>query len=81
MISELIAFILEDGSFREDSEAMDKASWNEELAMIVFGKFYCHMLTISRRAFRDVYCNIKHSTFYATYQRALSIRRTPRNTP
>ena len=53
---------------------MSKALWDEELAMIVFCQFYCHMLAISRGAFADVNCYIKHSTFYATYQLALGIR-------
>ena len=54
---------------------MGKAFWNEELAMIVFGKFYCYMLAISRGGFANIYCNIEHSTFYAAYQLALGIGR------
>ena len=53
---------------------MGKALWNEELTMIVFCQFYGYMLTISWRAFANIYCYIKHSTFYAAYQLALSIR-------
>ena len=45
---EVVALILEDGSLGEDSEAMGKALWNEELDMIVFCQLYCNMLTISR---------------------------------
>ena len=45
---EVITLVLEDGSLGEDSEAMGKALWNEELDMIVFCQLYCNMLTISR---------------------------------
>ena len=34
---EVITLVLEDGSFRENSEAMGKALRDEELDMIVFG--------------------------------------------
>ena len=54
---------------------MSKALWDEELDMIVFCQLHCHMLTISRRSFTNIYCYIKYSTFYATYQLTLSIRR------
>ena len=43
---EVITFVLEDCSFRENSEAMGKALWNKELDMIVFCQFNSHMLTI-----------------------------------
>ena len=55
---------------------MGKALRNEELAMIVFCHFYGYMLAISRRAFSNIHCYIEHSTFYATYQLALCVRRT-----
>ena len=45
---EVITLVLEDCCFRKDGEAMSKALWNEELAMIVFCQLYCHMLAISR---------------------------------
>ena len=70
---EVITLVLEDGSFRKNSESMGKALWNEELDMIVFCQFYCHMLAISRGAFANIYCYIEYSTFYAAYQFALSI--------
>ena len=53
---------------------MDKALWDEELAMIVFCQFYSHMLAISRGAFTNIYCYIEDSTLYAAYQLALGIR-------
>ena len=52
---------------------MGKALWNEELAMIIFCQFYCHMLAISRGAFTNIYCYIEDSAIYAAYQLALSI--------
>ena len=55
---------------------MGKALWNEELDMIVFCQFYCHMLAISRGAFANIHGYIEHSTFYAAYQLALCVRWT-----
>ena len=72
---EVITLVLEDGGLGEDGEAMGKALWDEELNMIVFCQFYSYMLAISRVAFADIYCYIEHSTFYATYQLTLGIRR------
>ena len=54
---------------------MCESLWNEELAMIVFCELYSHMLAISRGALANIYCYIEDSTFYATYQLTLSIRR------
>ena len=52
---------------------MGKALWDEELAMIIFCQFYSHMLAIRWRSLTNIYCYIKHSTFYAAYQLALGI--------
>ena len=52
---------------------MGKALWNEELAMVVFCQFYCHMLAIGWRSLTDIYSYIKDSAFYAAYQLALGI--------
>ena len=43
---EVITLVLEDGGLGEDGEAVGKALWDEELAMIVFCQFYRHMLAI-----------------------------------
>ena len=75
-VIEVITLVLEDCCLRKDCEAMGKALRNEELAMIVFCQFYGYMLAISRRAFSNIHCYIEHSTFYATYQLALCVRRT-----
>ena len=40
LLVEVITLVLEDGCFRENCEAMGKALWDEELAMIVFCQFY-----------------------------------------
>ena len=48
---EVITLVLED--FRENSETMSKALWNEELTMIIFCQFYSHMLAVSRGAFTN----------------------------
>jgi len=55
---EVITLVLEDGSLGEDGEAMSKALWYEELAMIVFCQFYCHVLAISRGALANIYSYI-----------------------
>ena len=43
---ELITLVLEHRCLREDGEAMGKALWDEELAMIVFCQLYSHVLAI-----------------------------------
>ena len=43
--------------------------------MIIFCQLYSYMLAISRGAFANIYRYIEHSTFYATYQLTLGIRR------
>ena len=75
-VIEVIALVLEDCGLAEDSKAMGKASWDEELEMIVFCQLYCHMLSISRGAFTNIYGYIKDSAFYAADQLALSVRWT-----
>ena len=55
---EVITLVLEDGSLGEDGEAMGKALWYEELDMIVFCQFYCHVLAISRGALANIYSYI-----------------------
>ena len=52
---------------------MGKALWNEELDMIVFCQFYCHMLAISRGAFANIHGYIEDSTLYTAYQLALGV--------
>ena len=44
--------------------------------MIILRQFHCHMLSISRGAFANIYCYIEDSTLYAAYQLALGIRWT-----
>ena len=51
---ELVALVLEYGGLGENGEAMSKASWHEELTMIVFCQFYCYMLATCRRTLADV---------------------------
>ena len=52
---------------------MGKALWNEELYMVIFCQFYCHMFAVSRGAFPNINCYIEDSTLYAAYQFALGI--------
>ena len=70
---EFITFVLEDGCLGENGEAMSKASWHEELTMIVFCQFHCHMLTECRRTLADVNGYVKHSALHAAHEFALGI--------
>ena len=54
---------------------MGKALWNEELDMIVFCQFYCHVLAVSRGALANIHSYIEYSTLYAAYQLTLGIWR------
>ncbi len=72
----VVAFVLEDGDVAEDGEAVGKASWNEELAMVVFGQFYRYMLAVCRGAFADVDGYVKDCAFDASYELGLGEGRT-----
>ena len=72
-VIELVALVLEDGGFRENGEAMGKATRNEELTMIVFCQFYCYMLAECRGAFADVNGYIKYCTLDTAHEFALCI--------
>ena len=65
---ELIALILEHGSFAEYGKAMGKTTWNKELAMIILGQFHSHMLAIGRRTLANIHSHIKHGTLHAAHQ-------------
>ncbi len=69
----VIAFVLEYGDVTEDGEAVGKASRNEELAMVVFGQFYCYVLAVGRRAFADVDGYVEDCAFDATDELGLGI--------
>ena len=69
---ELITLILENSSLAQNCEAMGKASWNKELAMIVLSKFNCYMLAIGGRSFANINGDIKNCPLYDSYQFALS---------
>ena len=60
---ELIALILEHGSFAENGKTMGKTTWNKELAMIILGQFHSHMLAIGRRTLANIHSHIEHGTF------------------
>ncbi len=51
----VVAFVLEDGGVTEDGKAVGETSWDEELAVIVFGQFYCYVLAVCRGAFTGVH--------------------------
>ena len=62
----IVALILKDGDIAEDSEAVGKTSWDEELTVVVFGEFYRHMLSICGRSLPDVDGDVKYGTFDTT---------------
>src|SRR5699024_10421779 len=65
---EIIALVLEYGCFAQYGKTMRKASWYEELAVIIFGQFHSYMLSIGRTAFTNIHCHIQYTSFHATYQ-------------
>ena len=68
---EVVAFVLEHCGFTQDGKAVGKTSGDEELTVVIFSKFYCHMLAVGGRAFANIYGYIKDSTFDASHQFAL----------
>ena len=64
---EIVALVLEDGSLAQ----YGKASWNEELTMVILREFYSHMLAIGRQTFTDVNCYIEDGSLDASNQFAL----------
>ena len=53
-VIDFITLVLEDGGLGDDGETVSKTTRNEELTMIVFCQFHCHMLPKCRGAFADV---------------------------
>ena len=73
---ELIALILEHGSFAEYGKTMGKTTWNKELAMIILRQFHRHMLTVCWRTLTDIHGYIQYSPFHTSHQLALCKRRS-----
>ena len=71
----IIAFILEHSFFREHGESVCKAFRHEELAVVVFCKFDCYVLSVGRRAFADVDRHVKDTAFDDAYEFCLGVRR------
>ena len=70
-VVEIVTFILEDGCPAQHGKSVGKALRNEELAVVVFGQFHGHVLSVSRASFADVYRYIQYATFHAAFQFAL----------
>lgn len=51
-------FVLEDYLISENYKTMCKASWDEELTMVIFGEFNSYVLAKSWRAFPDINNNV-----------------------
>lgn len=71
---EIVALVLEDDFIAQYAESVGKASWNEELAVIVFGQFHSYMLSESGRTLSDVHRHVEYRTLDDSYQLALSKR-------
>ena len=72
---ELITLILEDGCFAQYSKTVSKSTRHKKLTVIVFSKFNCDVLTISRASLSNINGDIQNGTFDATDQLALGIWR------
>ena len=70
---ELVAFVLEDGGFGKNGEAMGEATRDEELTMIVFCQFHCYMLTECQGALSDVNGYVEDCALDTTHEFALCI--------
>lgn len=75
-VIKVVTFVLEDGFRTQDGKSVGKAAGNEELAVVVFCQFDCHMLAISGTSFADVNGHIQYSALHAAYQFALGERGT-----
>ena len=71
----VVAFILENHLLAQHTEAMRKATWNEELTMIILRQFHGYVLAKGGRAFTDVHGHVEHSTLDDAHQFALGKRR------
>lgn len=72
---EVVAFVLEDGCLAEDGKAVGEAFGHEELPVVVFGEFDCHVLTVGGAAFADIDRHIEDSAFDASDEFALGVGR------
>ncbi len=63
---EVVALVGEDGRLAEDGEAVGKASWYEELTMVVRGEFNGIPLAVSGAAVAQIYRYIQHLADGAT---------------
>ena len=72
---EVVAFVLEDRCLAEDGKAVGEAFGHEELAVVLFGEFDCHVLAVGRAAFADIHCHIEHPAPDAPDEFALGVGR------
>ena len=72
---EVVAFVLEDCRLAEDGKAVSKAFGHEELPVVVFGEFDCHVLAVGGAAFAYVNRHIEHFAFDAPDEFALGVGR------
>ena len=56
----VVALILEHCCIAQNCETMGEASWNEELAVVVFGQEAGYVLAVCGGTFADVYGNIEN---------------------
>lgn len=71
----VVAFILEYHFRSEHAETVGESSWNEELPVVVFGKFHSHVLAERGGTLPDVYRHVENGSFDNPHQFALGERR------
>ena len=74
-VVELVALVLEHGRLAEHGKAVGKALGDEELAVVLCGKFHGHMLAIGGRPLADVHGHVENPTAYTSYKFRLRVGR------
>ena len=69
----VVALVLEHRFFGENGKAVRKTAGDEELEMVVFAQFHCHVLTKGGTALANVYGNIEDATAGAAHEFALRV--------
>ena len=69
---EVVALVLEHSRLAQYREAVREAAWDEELPMVVFRQFNCHVLPVGEASPADVHGHVQHPAAHAAHQFALS---------
>ena len=69
----VVALVLEHRFFGENGKTMRKTAGDEELEMVVFAQFHCHVLPKGGTALTNVYGYIEDATAGAAHEFALRV--------